>query len=1247
MAFINFDIRLEGNSVADHVISYQRSQQLCTGIGTMDVTLENKNLGENISPWDTITLYEEGHKIGTYLVNTITRSADGGTSSLQCQDYSKKLVDNFISDNYSFDYLTTNRYWIEFLLNDSDVNFTITADGDGGTVAANSVFGMSSAYDLIITFLQQSGWYIYFDKDGDAIIGNIEKAGDTYDDSINDSEIISINRIRNDNRLRNRAVVWGMGDPLTGTWISADVSRHTQWNYDRNDKRPVVLSNSMIYSIEVAQDLATKMLNEFADITNEITIELIGHHDIDIGDMVYVDSKYFSGKKMVTTIQSEGSANGMILRIVLNQKCPRLFAYFGYLSDYIPVYIGTWGQGVWRKYTGGYTWENVSSGLVGDALYILDLFIKGGVMACVANDGYMYYSNITTNTWTKFVHGDLWATSPYLMSEWPYAEEGIKAVSCSIDSMGNIIVGYNYTAGGVVRKSWVLTVTGTGEFLRAEQIVPSSGQEDVVLIDLEAVGFPEDGIIESVQSMPLGGESLLGYRSNMPYNAIDGNCYTIGPAGGVWAQSQLNLRGNHSSHILESDDTCWTLEGFGLDYPIFLLKHDLTTMTTTHRYPMQGIEYNSGEDPSFVFCKHGDTFEVVSARTGTPYEREILHIGVVIQHYRYTIGDDRITKVNEETLGVPAGMGEPNLGPGVLGSIFMIDNHAVIYHVEGAYERNFIELYAYDTISKVGVSDTYILSLPATGWEKKFCNRYVTMNSDGVYANLLYWSYKKAAHDDSETKETSLYNAQVRYTKTGGIAGTSGIKVFSHISSEDIARINGFLGASYGYTMAVGANNNDHAYVFHEFNVKDIWVAPNNYPFPPLAWETRLQTSYVNVYDAVTGSLVNSDVIEYPGEDEYGVLGKYADSSLLHTMDNTAYYNNGNFGCKMIGVYSVTNTPIFAKYLLYGGLPAPGLTDNKIVLIPAPSLQSSIIDMNEYITDDDSFTLIYSSVDDYDGSIYIYMGELLSLLGFDYAGNLNKTISNYGLGVYASAHNIQKNYDFTSGYIRSFEPRALVAPRILKHTSVPYIPGTILASQNSIEQTTGVFEMLLSPPEMTKVEISKGSPTVLYTPPTMSGIINPLVPLNYTAASLMNTPGSFYAIAPAAIPYFDARVFDVPSSGFTISSGELPTTNLIERYIGYATSGAVLMVNYLFTGNWLQVISLSGLMTLASGYAVESGVLNHLETTNYTAIPYLFVSVSGPSPLFFQRTMYPPYWVNASYTLPSGDITVIRIDDDI
>jgi hypothetical protein len=381
-----------GTDITDKVISYERRQDICTGIGTLDLIIEYAT-GVNIQAWDIIRLRENGRLKGTYYVSSTEKDARTGGMSVSCQDGSKKLSDYFIPDIYNINYATYARYWIEKFLTDAGITYDFTTESNGALLSENFSFGPASAYDTIQSLLQNSGWYLYFDNDNTCIIGELNIDLTIVDKTVEDYQILKLNTTKDDKMLRNRVVVWGNQDSESNAWVWADLTQHTPWDRNNKDIRTTVIANSMIRNTTTAYLLAAKVLAELAKITYIKEITLIGEHNIQIGDVIRAKSAYYSGVGLVTTVGSQGSSSGLLTIVILDQRCPRIFGYVSYL-DY--VYIGTNGGGVWRKPLDSNEWEAFSTGL--DNWNVTDLIIKNGIFACVA-DGYCYINQDRIADW--------------------------------------------------------------------------------------------------------------------------------------------------------------------------------------------------------------------------------------------------------------------------------------------------------------------------------------------------------------------------------------------------------------------------------------------------------------------------------------------------------------------------------------------------------------------------------------------------------------------------------------------------------------------------------------------------------------------------------------------------------------------------------------------------------------------------------------------------------------------------------
>lgn len=384
----------EGIEITSHVISYDREHLICTGVGQLSITIE-RTIGRTFNPWDSIDIYENGDFKVSYYVSGTSDSIPDGTIVLQCQDMSKRLIDYFIPDQYTVEEPSYTRYWIEKFLDEAGIDYSFLTGSQGNLLSNFTTLGLSSAYDQIITLLQLSGWFMYFDGTGTAVIGTLDKDLAQKAGSFDSTDIIEIDVVSHDKMLRNRAVVWGAFDPLRQKNVYADVSTRTKWNYDSKDKRAVVISNSNIPNASSAYAMANQLVKEFSKITVEKHITLTGARDLNLGDIVNINTRAYRGSGMITTFGVSMSATGLTTKIILDERCPRLFGFYNF-GDY--VYVSTYGSGIWRKHIQYLPdWYDFSSGLTN--LNIVDLHINNGVFGSVGASGEMFYANSETGPW--------------------------------------------------------------------------------------------------------------------------------------------------------------------------------------------------------------------------------------------------------------------------------------------------------------------------------------------------------------------------------------------------------------------------------------------------------------------------------------------------------------------------------------------------------------------------------------------------------------------------------------------------------------------------------------------------------------------------------------------------------------------------------------------------------------------------------------------------------------------------------
>ena len=561
----NVQIKHGSNDITNDVINYTRQGSICTGVTTLTLTLETAG-APDIDVWDAIKLYEGGNQHGLFRALEISRDAKGNTN-VECQDESVRLTDYFITESFFIDYPTYTKTWIEKFAAEAGVTTSYTTGSSGVLVSQNTSIGPGTAYDVVMQMCQYTGWYFYFDNDGTMIIGDLDKDYGSTDLNVNETKIITLNQYIDDSFLRNEAHVWGNAQK-DQSWVLAKAHVTTPWDRGPKDRRPILYSNSNIHSISAAYSIAYKLLDEFAQLKNEKIITLAGYYDVELGDLVHVSHRQWTGKGLLTSIQSEFSSSGLITTLSLDERCPRLLGYFGF-SDW--VYTGHDSNGVWRKEILGTAWEDFSTGL--EDLHVTDLIIKSNMFACVAG-GEMYYRTGSDVAWTKYTPLGFTDANGYL-----YPPESMICEAVDIDTYTNHIHAiYRLTDAVMViateQRSFVDEVAwGTRiAYTEIHFVYQGTAYMDFKAVDTMHYDSGEKlptAIAPALYALLNNPEALFGTRKTNPNIVPDSNSFVFGPL----ASDDLDggtadyISGGFGSHVLWDNNLGISLN----DYNQFVL----------------------------------------------------------------------------------------------------------------------------------------------------------------------------------------------------------------------------------------------------------------------------------------------------------------------------------------------------------------------------------------------------------------------------------------------------------------------------------------------------------------------------------------------------------------------------------------------------------------------------------------------------------------------------------------------------
>lgn len=633
-----------GNNITQYVVRYDREHKICTGIGMLEMEVSNSYSG-SFDPWDKIIIFENGRKSGQYYVNSSSEAQPSISTQVVAQDASKRLSDYFISDYYMVDYPSYSSFWIGYFLDEVGIKYTIVSPDPGTLLNNNTALGLMTAYEQIMYLLQMNGWYITFDYNDRAIIGKLTTDFGVTTGSFGNRDIIEIDCIKSDNMLRNRVVVWGKGDPERGRWVFADVYKPTKWDYDRKDRRTIVIANNNVRKTSDAFWLANKALLEFSKITIEKHITLAGAKNLLVGNIVTIRNKTFTGKGKITTFGTSMSKDGLVTNISLDERCPRLFAFWD-MGGF--VYVSTFGSGVWRKHimpawSGGSTtgsgligfasgiynpsgWYDYSSGLMGDDLKVTDLHVNAGMLACVTASGKAFYSLEDEHPWsgvvmsgfTVSISGALVTTGSGYYDDTVYS--GLMTRACIIDRDTNFIRYAVDTRSG----------ENLGDFLMETD--PLNSVFDFFSYYVGSGYFLSSGVVES------------GMRSwVVDVNGYDGTISGVYPVG---------ISGDYDFYIydIENDGSHDYVEV--MTFGSGSIPVDLTTCIID-KVPVNSPSFNSGTNATFSFLASDERMRSFIPFSGYPIP-ELQNINKLTVNYGFGASSDTIFAINDSS---PAGPG--------------------------------------------------------------------------------------------------------------------------------------------------------------------------------------------------------------------------------------------------------------------------------------------------------------------------------------------------------------------------------------------------------------------------------------------------------------------------------------------------------------------------------------------------------------------------------------------------------------
>lgn len=1217
---MNIQVKHNGDFISDYVISYEREHKICTAVGTLTLVVSD-NIATTFNPWDEIDIYEEGDFKVRYYVSSINWSVPNSTITLDCQDESKRLVDYFIPDQYTVEYPTYTRFWIEKFLDEVGTSYNFETSSQGNLLSNFTSLGLMSAYEQIIVLLQLSGWYMYFDGNGVAQIGKLNTNLSDYSDSLQKTDILDINVKKDDRMLRNRALVWGNYNPISLTRIFADVQVHTPWNYDHDDIRTMVIANSNIPNNSSAYGIANLLVKEFARITVEKHITATGARDIQLGDVIKVYSNVYTGSGLVTTFGVSMGKDGLITNLILDERCPRLFGYFNF-GDY--VYVGTYGDGVWRKHLKFiHNWENFSTGL--DDLRVTDLHINNGIFSSVTSSGGMFYKVFDDVPWGQIQNPEFLLSSQYDnlddapgsgFFEIPFS--GINARATMVDKnlnriiygvdtysgenmgdyymmyssfMGSGIFGSGLVASATDERGWVLAYNlGQGISTYDSYPISVSGEYNIRVIDIENDG-KDDYVSVAVLSPGSITHTSLGYNfGSQTFQPVT----EVGDTNAIVsiAVEQFNLEGqslsgtvttatNKTISVFDNEsigekDIVWHESGGGLSR--FIRKHffkefdidlgrDIVTFTNTISASQVGTGLGTVQCISKISVGTYKIFH--SSFTG----------GTLDTDYSFTmkvrIWDSLLNTVTADTtLGTLTVAQDPNKPMAITSEFFQTDTltvSGIIYH----YVLHF------------GSTNGGTGSAPNTENYVSISRMIVDTSSDSTIAGHL-------ATVDFEESEGFPGQTWTTFSLTGALPIPKFL--FQNGSSIAIAFIMrewNNLSASSATILRNWLISSEDGSAFEKTQIQTTTTDSDT---------NFLLSSGTNESNSGAAQLTTNNHLLYHRKSSTGVTYLFNGDTVVIT----SFVSDAPYYWKPSKIY-----PLFGAYSNFYLVKDSGTWyyANSLTLIPnnVITFPSNYTVIAPYLTTDSVTPQYYwlaTNNDTFEEEILVTSNSavLRTIAPFEVVGS-SFLDRGYVIG------NFFINYKPGTGAARFIY--------LDNDSNVPGAGTRFLVLQREGEDFNIVQEAAFP----IRIDIS---------------LFSPLLTLQHKESTFNSFSIYDNEVFQTAInPTFSGLLADVPDYRYTMipGSGELGISKQ-----------AVYIIE---SGIWaFDALTFSGIR-LAYNNVAESGWLGRIETSNFVGSgQYLFVTTSGDFPQFYQKDPELEYFTLYS-GLPDSRATIIRLDDRI
>jgi Tol biopolymer transport system component len=498
-------ILINSTDFSSYLVRLNRKHNYCAVAQEFDLELDIS--APTINSYDPIVIYEDGVKVLTGYVSTVTKSAPAGTMQIHGMDKYKLATDFFVPTTYRTVAGQRTNYWIQFLLGLAGLSVTFT-DGNGPFVVGAQDVGLDTVATLLEQFLQYSGWYAHVNQNGDVIVGKISQTPSGLQ-LVQGTNIITEESELSYDKTRNVAVVFGGVDVTFNEFRPIFSKARVDDAFLPNDQIAVV-GNHLIGDQESADQFANELVKAFSKPTFVKKYQVLGNPNLITGQYIEVYSDIFTGNALVTSIDTHFDEGGYLMDVTLDDLCPRVVAAIRGQAD---LYAGTRGNGVWKYSIFENQWSNLSTGLTN--LYINDLSVDNGMFIVSTPSG--VYTKLGTNAWAyqhlPFYSGSTLGTLQYPGVYADLAEQKFNAIVSVSGTLENRAWFYTGTIASGTHVSWSgypVTVSGDGTLLNYAKDLEGYYGSKFIVEDYGFYGPQQEKLIYVVSGAHIYKTSLNG-----------------------------------------------------------------------------------------------------------------------------------------------------------------------------------------------------------------------------------------------------------------------------------------------------------------------------------------------------------------------------------------------------------------------------------------------------------------------------------------------------------------------------------------------------------------------------------------------------------------------------------------------------------------------------------------------------------------------------------------------------------------